>query len=291
MEHRAACVAVVVGALAAMAYAPASQAQDLGSFLKTIGEEAVQKAVDGQMGQKANPGAQGQQPGQMLQINGAYDFTPGPVTLFQQNFVSTPVGAMPSDIKTNGSGQVVTLQAYPGHWLELRDSSTYKLHPAIDLPNRFTIEFDVIPVAEKISDLIGFAFGFAHDNSVGSYISDAFNDGAINYVKLGYQNGGGGDIIVASSATNYNNDTNFDWRDYANHVMHVAIAVNGDQMQVYLDHMKIADSRLFEHALTRYFYFDSSFEHYHDAKLLVSNLRIGGFAPAGTPPRVGASSP
>lgn len=264
----------------------------LTSLLHDLGSQAEQQVTQKvensltQHGQSQNGQAQSANP--MLQINGAYDFTPGPVTLFQQDFATTSIGGMPQDLKTNGSGSVVTVPGIPGHWLELQDSSTYKLNPAIELPQRFTVQFDVIPVAAKITDLDYFNFGFAHDNTVGAYIDDAYNNGAITNVQFSFINGTG-DIISASSATDYHNDVSMDWVDYANQILHIAIAVNGDRMQAYLDHRKIVDTKAFVHTFSRYFYFSSSFQHTHDAKLLVSNLRIGGFAPAGATSSVGAS--
>lgn len=271
-------VAVGLLGVAVSCMGPAARAQDWGSMVRSLAGEAAQKAIDREIdGPRSDTAAQGQAANPMLHIDSAYDFAPGPVTLFEQNFASTPPGAMPADLKTNGSGQVVTVAEFPGHWLELRDGSSYKLRPPMHLPARFTIEFDLIPVAEQISDLDAFSFGFAHDNSAGAFINDAYNNNAINCVALEYINGGAGDISVSSSATRYSNHSDIDWRDYANRVTHVAIAVDGNLMTVYLDHMKIADAQLFEHNVERYFYFSASLGHHQDARLLVGNLRIGGF--------------
>lgn len=278
MQPKPLLAAALVGTLFAAGSGHPAHAQDLGSMLKNLANHAAEKVIDQQVNPRRNAyGAQPQGAGPMPQINAAYDFTPGPVTLFQQDFASTAAGAMPADLKTNGSGQVVTVGGFGGRWLELRDGSTYKLQPRIDLPARFTVEFDLIPVAQEINDLNGFHFGFAHDNDVRAYIHDAYNGGSINNISLQYLNGGGGDVYVASSATRYHAFNKVDWRDYANRVTHVAIAVNGDQMQAYLNRMKVVDSRLFEQQRARHFYFSSSFNHRHDARLLVSNLRIGGF--------------
>lgn len=275
MQPKSLLAAALVGTMCAAGFIHPAHAQDLGSMLKSLAGKAAQKAVDNTMDrQRSAPGTDRHGTGSMLRVNGAYDFMPGPVTLFQQTFASTPVGAMPTNLKTNGSGQVVTVDGLMGRWLELRDGSTYKLHPRLDLPTRFTVEFDFVPVAEQINDLSGFHFGFARDNDVRAYILDAYNGGSINHIGMQYRNG---DVSIASSATQYHSFQRIDWRDYANQVTHVAIAVNGDQMQVYFNRMKIADAKMFEQQRSRNFYFSSSLNHQHDAKLLVNNLRVGGF--------------
>lgn len=279
----------VAGVLSTLFYVPSLHAQ-FGSFVKSLaGQEAQKVAQDkldhhdsqtkpqNQNGSDANSTSNGNS--QMLQINGAYSFTPGPVTLFQQNFASTPTGSMPPDIKTNGSGQVVTIGSISGHWLELRDGSVYKLAGIANLLQHFTVQFDVIPAARKISDLSGFAFGFAPDNSLRDCGCKPGDEGAINQVWIGYQ----GWIIVKGNSTGYSHSKyGVSYTGDENQVAHFAITVNGGQMQVWMNHVKIADSRLFRHDPSRYFYLSTGSDSSYGAKLLLSNIRIGGFKPATT---------
>lgn len=216
-------------------------------------------------------------------------FVPGPTTLYALDLAAAPLGAMPRDLRTNGSAKVVTADGIPGHWLALADSSTYKLSPAlhVSLPPRFTVEFDVIPLSESTpSDLGEFSFGFARDDAVRAFIRDANHGGAINNVNFNYLEGR---LVVASSASGYHKTTDIGWGRYAYHPVHVAIAVDGDRMQVYLDRRKMLDARMFRGA-AGHFYFSASPHTQPGAQLLFGNLRIGGFGPApssGTAPRRG----
>src|SRR3546814_6371566 len=93
---------------------------------------------------------------------------------------------MPPAWKTNGSGQIVASPDLSGKWLALQAFATYKLAAPPTLPERFTVEFDIVPVGDTLRDAGDVTFGFAADNSVQSYIQDAYNDGAITAVELNF---------------------------------------------------------------------------------------------------------
>lgn len=259
----------------------------LSSLLHALGQDAqqqIEQKAANKMDQAINPSqaAQGSHDGPLLKINGQSDFMPGPIVLYQNDFASTPIGALPSGWETNGSAQVVSLQNFPGKWLQLADGSHYRIDGVGNLPSHFTVQFDILPVAYKISDLQGFRFGFAQDNSARGCLCLDGQDGVENVVQVAYP----GWITSSSSATGYSGpQVSVDFGGYANQVMHVAIAVDRDQMQVYLNGNKIVDSRMFQNDRSRYFYLREDPGSAHDAKLLLGNFRIGGFQPkSGSPP-------
>ena len=92
-----------------------------------------------------NPGAQ-DQPG--LQSYSKYDFIPGEKVVFYDDFSQDAIGDFPALYNTNASGEVVNTNLYPGNWLKYSMSSgdiwTDKL---LTLPDNYTLEFDVIPIA------------------------------------------------------------------------------------------------------------------------------------------------
>lgn len=205
-----------------------------------------------------------------LTIDRTSDFTAGSRTLATSDFAATPKGAMPADWKTNGSGSVVAVAQLPGKWLALAPDASYKLARPPVLPDRFTVEFDLVPAADEVGDFDSVLFGFAHDNSTRAFISDAYNGGAINGVDLNF----GGSTSVSSSATDYSHFDDIDLRDTANRIIHVAMAIDGDQMRVYLDGRKIADARLFNGNDARYFFLSSPLNYRHGATMLFGNFRI-----------------
>src|SRR3546814_1001184 len=106
-----------------------------------------------------------------------------------------------------------------------------------------SLEFDIFTRSDKARDLNDFNFGFARDNSVSSYISDAYNDNAITSTTVHYWNE---EVIHSSSDTKVYNTSDFELANYANAVMHVSIQVNGTKMKVYLDDKKVLDTDMFD---------------------------------------------
>lgn len=203
-------------------------------------------------------------------VNRSFDFMPGTRVLYQDSLASSAPGRMPASWKTDGSGEVITLNGIPGHWLALRPRAEYKLAAPLELPERFTLEFDVVAAADKVRDLTSFTFGFAHDNSVA-----ARNAGEINKVEVHYMNRDGG--VVTSRATDVYHPYDFDLSGYANRPMRVSVAVDGDQMKVYLDRTKIADTRLFRGEPSRQFFMEAPLRMDNGSTVAVGNFRFAGF--------------
>lgn len=251
----------------------------LTGILDSLKNKATQQ-VEQKIEQKMQLGtAQASQHGAqrpMLQVNGSFDFTPAPITLYRDDFAATPIGAMPRGWKTNGSGEVVSVQGFPGKWLSLQGDSTFKLSRTHRLPDRFTIDFDLLPVAETPSDIGQPLFGFAGDDRATTYLADGDNDGALNAVDLLFVNSGA-DVSTYSGATGFNSDPNFSLQEYTNRILHVSIAVDGNRERVYLDHTKILDSRTFQNNPSRYFFISGAMNYDHGAQLLFGNFRIGGY--------------
>lgn len=73
-----------------------------------------------------------------------YDFVPGEKVIFFEDFSQDAVGDFPALWYTNGSGEVVTLNNYPGKWLMMRQNSNYAYMFNEPMPDNYTIEFDYI---------------------------------------------------------------------------------------------------------------------------------------------------
>lgn len=80
-----------------------------------------------------------------------YDFVPGDQVLFFEDFSQDAIGDFPTLWTTNGSGEVRTLNNYPGNWLYMSsEGNVYCLMKDLVLPENFIFEFDLIaPVTEE----------------------------------------------------------------------------------------------------------------------------------------------
>lgn len=203
-----------------------------------------------------------------------YKFVPGSKTIFDENFAKYSVGSMPGSFKTSGSGEVIHFANNTGNWLLLKEFTTYKLKSDVSLPENFTIEFDIATNAREAKDLTSFSFGFAHDNSISNYIGGAYGNNAITDTQIHYWNK---NVTNNSSDTSLNNTINFPLAQYAVGTMHVAIAVQGTNMQVYLDKVKVLDTEMFlPQSKKKYFYCSTSTQISHNGQIGISNFKIRG---------------
>lgn len=117
------------------------------------GEEAVEnKDTDSQK-------SAGTQDKQVLQSYSKYDFIPGEKVMFFDDFTESAIGDFPSSWNTNASGEVVTTNLYPGNWFRMNGSGCIALDEGINLPENYTVEFDVIPYPADENNT-AFEFGF-----------------------------------------------------------------------------------------------------------------------------------
>ncbi|MDO8549117.1 MAG: hypothetical protein Q7S39_03055, partial [Ignavibacteria bacterium] len=74
-----------------------------------------------------------------------FDFVPGTNLIFYDDFSMDAVGDFPQKWNTNGMGEIVTLNTYPGNWFKLQNAVTYL--PYLELNSfgdNFTIEVDFL---------------------------------------------------------------------------------------------------------------------------------------------------
>jgi OmpA-OmpF porin, OOP family len=73
-----------------------------------------------------------------------YDFIPGEKILYAEDFSQEAIGELPTGWNTNGSGEVVTVENFPGKWLRLHNPFIYLTSNAKELSENYTAEFDII---------------------------------------------------------------------------------------------------------------------------------------------------
>lgn len=73
-----------------------------------------------------------------------YDFIPGDSVLYYDNFDGEALAELPTNWNTSGTGEVVTLDKYPGNWLRLHKSFIYLSGNTREFGENYTMEFDMI---------------------------------------------------------------------------------------------------------------------------------------------------
>jgi len=73
-----------------------------------------------------------------------YDFVPGERIIVFEDFMQDAVGDFPAKWNTNASGEIVTLDGSPGHWLRINKQGVFMPEFIDSLPDDFTFEFDLL---------------------------------------------------------------------------------------------------------------------------------------------------
>lgn len=205
-----------------------------------------------------------------------FNFKTAPTLIFEDDFSKDASGRMAQNWKTSGSGTVSSLPDHNGNWLVLKEFTSYKLKSNTPLPDNFTLEFDIATHSNtEAKDLQELKFGFAHDNAISSYLSDAYNDNAFTSTSVHYWNK---EIISASSDTKIYNSTDFPLAEYAVGTMHVSIEVKGKNMVIFLDKVKVLDTEMFlRDSEKKYFYLSTGTQLNNGAKIGISNFKLASF--------------
>lgn len=75
-----------------------------------------------------------------------YDFVPGDQVILYEDFSQDEIGDFPALWTTSGSGEVRTLNNFPGKWFYMNTADqVYNLMKDLTLPDNFILEFDVVP--------------------------------------------------------------------------------------------------------------------------------------------------
>jgi OmpA-OmpF porin, OOP family len=106
-----------------------------------------------------------------------YDFVPGDKILLYEDFMQDAVGDFPALWTTNGSGEVRTLNKYPGNWLFMNTADkAYCLMKDLALPDNFIFEFDVVPTSAPDNENIS-SFWISMYESSGEFMTDELYPG------------------------------------------------------------------------------------------------------------------
>lgn len=114
-------------------------------------KDLFKKKKDGQdttavdQNQEANGGkTEGKAPS--LAAYSKFDFIPGEKVIFFDDFSQDAIGDFPALWNTNGSGEVVTTNLFPGNWMKFVMNECVWTDNLLNLPENYTIEFDIIPI-------------------------------------------------------------------------------------------------------------------------------------------------
>lgn len=170
-----------------------------------------------------------------------FTFSPGNKLLFYDDFTTDALGDFPALWETSGSGEIVNTNEFEGKWLSLQRRSGY--YPTIEneLPENYTIEFDMVTKGYgngKPISKIYFAFLPKKSYSMGSagssadieiLLSDSFK---INRAEN----------FGSEASMKIGNEIDREMPDYLNNTVHISIEVNKKRLRLWVEQEKLVDS-------------------------------------------------
>jgi len=176
-----------------------------------------------------------------LQSFSKFDFIPGEKVIFFDDFSQDAVGDFPVLWNTDGSAEVMTNNLFPGNWVKITNNDcAIVLESVLDLPENYTIEFDVIPQKDPDNfDDLGYHFyllstskpkdvgyGLARPGDAAIKFTFDYNDYYFTYFR---------DESVSLSG---NSDKN---RQEADTKYHISIWVQKERIRLYQNEVKLWD--------------------------------------------------
>ena len=125
------------------------------------GEQPEEQVVDNASQEKKSEVSDAKEvPGTpSLETYSKFDFIPGEKVVFYEDFSQDAIGDFPALWNTNGSAEVVTTNLFPGKWMKFSGRGAIWTDALLDLPENYTIEFDIIPIkGEDGKNMPGYDF-------------------------------------------------------------------------------------------------------------------------------------
>lgn len=223
-------------------------------------------------------------PGPGLVYNSKYDFVQGEKVIAIEDFSSAEIGDFPVRWNTNGAAEVVTVNNAEGKWLKIAEQAVFYPEFIHDLPENFTLEFDLaVNNGDYLSPL---CLNFANLKKPGDFADYAYlvslrpeHAVHLEFMPATSTSEGTSKLITGKEGLPaLNNAVKHQvWDVNKNRFAHISAWRQNTRLRVYLNGEKIWDSpRAFEpsgkyNAITFAFYgaYDKDKDYY-----LLGNLRL-----------------
>lgn len=210
---------------------------------QTVEKPVQENKVEPPVNNEAQPPAQPEQP--QFQSFSKYDFTPGQKVIFYEDFTQDAVGDFPALWNTNGSAEVVTTNLFPGNWLRFATREAIWTDQFLNLPENYTIEFDLIPIKGEGAGMEGYIFRLIQSENAKAYDGGGLPGQAgfsVSVEYFGRQNYRtyihlpGGDGLSLDGSNNIE-----EIYQKENKMYHIALWIQKARIRMYQDQNKLFD--------------------------------------------------
>ncbi|MFZ0280966.1 MAG: OmpA family protein [Bacteroidales bacterium] len=241
---------------------PEQQAQEDKADQPAAGNEAKAANEADKPGKQVTPS---------LESFSKYDFIPGQKVIFFEDFSQDAIGDFPALWNTNGSAEVVTTNLFPGKWMKYDSREAIWTDGLLDLPENYTIEFDVVPVKDENGAMKGYIFWLMQSET-----ALAGQNSPLAGIKFVRQYYGRPDYSTFNMDNNLNG-MNEDAKalQKAEQKYHMAIWVQKTRIRLYQNETKVFDlPKAFSKAGLK-----MNRLRFEDGAAMVSNIRVAVGAP------------
>lgn len=182
-----------------------------------------------------------------MQTYSKFDFVPGDRIIFFEDFSQDNIGDFPAKWNTNGSGEVITTNLYPGKWLKMVNEAAYAPDVKYPFPENFTLEYDVLCnfKLDYPGQLMGYLrAGFAEIEDLGNAVKNGWD---INSAHTEYDLKFG-DVQSAwvkgsnKNGTDLGNNVTGTWLNgFHAKTFHISISVNKQRYRMWINQTKLFD--------------------------------------------------
>jgi outer membrane protein OmpA-like peptidoglycan-associated protein len=170
-----------------------------------------------------------------------FDFVPGENILFYEDFSQDNIGDFPSLWNTNSSGEVVTLNNYPGHWLQYGNDGSFLPDIKGTFGENFTMEFDLVYGPTTQSNLptfyLDFISGILEGETLDAYVP---GNGGCQFKIGAYSTGVSGWKDQNYSEISNTKDNEF-LLENMNQKAHLAFSFQKQRVRIWLNEQKVFD--------------------------------------------------
>ncbi|MFC2185767.1 OmpA family protein [Fulvivirgaceae bacterium LMO-SS25] len=207
-----------------------------------------------------------------VQSNSKFDFEPGNKVLYFDDFERLNIGDFPAEFNTNASGEIMNVSGKSGKWLSMTKNGAFIPESIEELPDNFTLEFEVGLIGEPGNNYSGLALNFTTDKD------QLFKDVLFGWSSSILYLHPGADLtsiqILPSSGENeISNEIPMpQWSQNGNRFAKISIWRQKGRLRVYVNEDKLVDApRFFAESKSYNLAFSRRF--FDDCELLMTNIR------------------
>ncbi len=222
-----------------------------------------------------------------IKSSGKFDFVPGELVIYADDFADDEAGELPVNWNTNGTGEIVSLDKIPGKWLRLHKQFTYLSRNTKAFGENYTVEFDMMLQLKTNGWMypeffVGLFSTKDEPNTGNAFLKDQNKNASVNMKIYPAEYKGSRATLKSYFETRsyYSSETKSygELEKYYGKPVHVSIQVQKERMRVWINQEKMFDApkAIPADAIMNQLFFEVSHTNYPEDQygVYVGNIKI-----------------